>query len=177
MTNKKASQDPNTMDPGVYNSLVGRARLRSIRLTESRFELKPEGLNLDPDSWRNNVSAETLETFLGPDSKSLYGILGFEAACRQGRKRVLSVRGTYLVSYKIEGECEAPACELFVERVGKVATYPYFRALVATLTSQAGLMMQPLPVMSLAPRSVISAANLQELEPDHARKRRTKLET
>lgn len=165
------------MDPKVYNSLVSRARLRSIRLTGSRFELKPEGLDLDPEAWRNNVKAEAVETFLEPESGSLYGILGFEAVCRQARKRVLTVGGTYLVSYKIEGECAAPACELFVERVGKVATYPYFRSLVATLTSQAGLMMQPLPVMSFAPRSVSSAAALEEAKSVSEGKRPSKSTT
>jgi hypothetical protein len=158
-------QDPNTMDPKVYNNLVARAHLRSIRLTGSKFEMKPEALDLDPDAWRNNVSAGVIETFLEPESGSLYGVFGFEVACRQNRKRVLSASATYIISYKIEGDCDAGACELFVERVGKLATYPYFRTLVATLTSQAGLTMRPLPVMSFAPRSVESATNLNETSP------------
>lgn len=156
------AHDPHKMDPHTYNSIVARAHLRTIRLTASRFEMKPEALDLDPDAWRNNVTAGVLESFLEPESGSLYGVFGFEVVCRQGRKRVLSTNATYLVSYKIQGECDQAACELFVERVGKLATYPYFRGLVASLTSQAGLVMRPLPVLSFAPRSIESAANLEQ---------------
>ena len=156
------SQDPHSMDPNTYNSLVSRAHLRSIRMTASRFDMKPEALDLDPDAGRNNVSGGAVETFLEPESGSLYGVFAFEVVCRQGRKRVLSVSATYLVSYIIEGECDAAACELFVERVGKIACYPYFRGLVAALTAQASLVMRPLPVMSFAPRSVESAASLEQ---------------
>ena len=155
-------QDPNKMDPQTYNSLVSRAHLRTIRMTTSKFEMKPEALDLDPDAWRNNVSTGLLESFLETESGSLYGVFSFEVLCRQGRKRVLSVNATYLVSYKIDGECDQAACELFVERVGKIATYPYFRTLVASLTSQAGLIMRPLPVLSFAPRSVESATHLEQ---------------
>jgi len=155
------AQDPHKMDPQTYNSIVARAHLRNIRLTASRFEIKPEALDLDPDAWRNNVSASVLESFLEPESGSLYGVFLFEVICRQGRKRVLTTNATYLASYRIHGECDQAACELFVERVGKLATYPYFRGLVASLTSQAGLMMRPLPVLSFAPRSIESAATLE----------------
>lgn len=150
------------MDAQTYNNFVARAHLRSIRLTTSRFDMKPEALDLDPDAWRNNVSAGLMESFFEAESGSVYGVFGFEVVCRQGRKRVLSTSATYLVSYKIQGECDQAACELFVERVGKIAAYPYFRTLVASLTSQAGLIMRPLPVLSFAPRSVESAANLEQ---------------
>lgn len=156
------SQDPHTMDPSTYNNLVSRAHLRSIRLTASRFDLKPEALDLDPDAWLNNVGGGVVESYLEPESGSLYGVFAFEIVCRQGRKRVLSINATYLVSYFIQGECDRAACELFVERVGKIASYPYFRGLVAALTSQAGLLMRPIPVMSFAPRSVESATALKQ---------------
>lgn len=155
-------QDPHKMDPQTYNNLVARAHLRSIRMTSSKFDMKPEALELDPDAWQNNVSAGLLESFFEPESGTLYGVFGFEVVCKHARKKVLSINATYLISYLILGECEQTACELFVERVGKIATYPYFRSLVASLTSQAGLVMRPLPVLSFTPRSVESAANLEQ---------------
>jgi preprotein translocase subunit SecB len=150
------------MDPVVYNSIVARAHLRSIRMTKSQFEMKPEALDIDPDAWRHNVVAGVLDSFLESENGSLYGVFSFEVICRHGRKKVLSISATYLTSYRIQGECDANACELFVERVGKVATYPYFRSLVASLTAQAGLMMQPLPVLSFAPRTIESASQLEQ---------------
>lgn len=156
------AQDATSMDPSVYNSIVARAHLRSIRMTTSHFDMKPEALDLDPDAWRHNVVAGVLDSFLESENGALYGVFSFDVVCRHGRKRVLSVSATYLASYRIQGECDGGACELFIERVGKVATYPYFRSLVASLTAQAGLMMQPLPVLSFAPRSIDSAAVLEQ---------------
>lgn len=158
------AQDPHAMDALVYNDLVSRAHLRSIRLTGTKFDLKPEGLGLDPDAWRNNISAGLTEFFLEPESGSLYGVFAFEAVCRQGRKRVLTLGATYLTNYRVEGACAPEACALFLERVGKIATYPYFRTLAATLTSQAGLLMRPLPIMGVAPRSIEGASAMEDIQ-------------
>ena len=156
-------QDPHAADATVYNNLVSRAHLRTIRLTSSKFELKPEALGLDPDGWRNGISAALAHSFLESESGSLYGIFAFEVVSRQGRKRVLGINATYLINYRVEGDCDNNACELFLERVGKIATYPYFRSLVATLTSQAGLLMPPLPIMGVAPRSIEGAGILDDI--------------
>jgi hypothetical protein len=134
-------------------------------MTTSKFEMEPEAFDLDPDAWRNNVSAEVVQTFLEKETGALYGVFTFEAVCRHARKKVLSISTTYLVSYKVQGACDNVACELFVERVGKMANYPYFRSIVSALTSQAGLTTRPLPVLSFAPRSVESAASLEESSP------------
>lgn len=150
------------MDPQTYNSLVTRAHLSNIRMTSSKFDMKPEALGLDPDAWQNNVSAGLIESFFESETGRLYGVFGFDVICKYARKKVLSINATYLISYKIVGECDQDACELFVQRVGKIATYPYFRSLVAALTSQAGLIMRPLPVLSFTPRSVESASNLEQ---------------
>ncbi|WP_458732945.1 hypothetical protein [Sphingobium xenophagum] len=156
-------QDPHAADATVYNNLVARAHLRTIRLTASKFELKPEALGLDPDGWRNGISAALAHSFYEPESGSLYGIFSFDVICRQGRKRVLSINASYLTNYRVEGDCDGDACELFLERVGKIATYPYFRTHVATLTSQAGLLMQPLPIMGVAPRSIEGAGVMDDI--------------
>ena len=157
------AQDPHAADATVYNNLVSRAHLRTIRLTTSKFELKPEALGLDPDGWRNGLSAALAQSFLEAESGSLYGIFVFDVVCRQGRKRVLGINATYLTNYRVEGDCDDKTCELFLERVGKIATYPYFRTLVATLTSQAGLLMQPLPIMGVAPRSIEGASIMDDI--------------
>lgn len=157
-------QDPHAADATVYNNLVARAHLRTIRLTTSKFELKPEALGLDPDAWRNGISAALVQSFFEAESGSLYGVFAFEVACRQGRKRVLGINATYLTNYRVEGDCDGASCELFLERVGKIATYPYFRTHVATLTSQAGLLLQPLPIMGVAPRSIEGASIMDDIQ-------------
>lgn len=161
-------KDPHKVDPAAYNSVVGRTVLRGIRLTETRFDIKPEALELDPSTWRNSISGEAVEVFTDPEIGKLYGIFLFEVVCRHRRKRLLSTSARYLVSYQVTGDFDPEIGELFVERVGRVVAYPYFRAVVASLVSQAGIQMPPLPIISLAPRSVASARDLEELGPAKA---------
>lgn len=153
--------DPHAIDAKVYNELVARAHLRNIRLTGNRFDLRPEALQLDPESWRHSIEGQVEECFLEPETGALYGIVAFGVSSRHARKRVLSATATYMVSYRIQGEGDAEACELFMDRVGKVAAYPYFRTLVATLVAGAGMNMPPLPIYSLAPRTLASAAGME----------------
>lgn len=155
-------RDPGVVDPASYNSVVGRTEVKGIRLLDSRFEIKPEALGVDPSEWRKSVNFELGEVGVSSSGR-LYGVLQFEVVCRQGRKRVLHAIGRYLATYHVNGECSEEDGETFISRVGRVAVYPYFRSLVATLVAEAGLQMPPLPMISLAPRSLGSAAELATL--------------
>lgn len=158
-------KDPHKADAAKYNDVVGRTVLRGIRLTDTRFDVKPDISGLDPSTWTNALRGESLETFCDPESGRLYGVFLFEVVCRHKRKRVLSVTAHYLVTYQVTGIFDDEIGTLFVERVGRVAAYPYFRALVASLTSQAAMQLPPLPIISAAPRSVNSAKDLREFGP------------
>lgn len=157
------SRDPQQVDARSYNAVVGRTEIRGIRLLESRFEIKPEALEVDPSAWRKTVNFEVGEVVVTQETGKLYGVLQYEVICRHGRKRILGATARYLVSYHVHGGCSQADGEVFVERVGRVAVYPYFRSLIATLVADAGVQMPPLPVISLAPRPLASAAELVEL--------------
>jgi preprotein translocase subunit SecB len=154
--------DPQQVDAKAYNSVVGRTTLGSIRLTESRFDMKPDALASDPDTWRKEIRADPLEVIADLESNRLYGVFHFDLACRHRRKKVLSCSARFIITFKVEGAFEASVGELFVQRVGKVMAYPYFRSTVAELVSQAAIQMAPLPMISLQPRNVKSAAELEE---------------
>lgn len=159
------ARDPHKVNAVAYNSVVERALLRSIRLTECRFDMKPEALDADLAVWQKDIRGDVEEVFFDRDNGRLAGFFVFEAILRFRRKRVLVVSAKYLVTYKVSGEIETDIGELFVERVGRVVAYPYFRSVVATLAAQAGLQMPPLPIISLAPRTVKSVADLEEQGP------------
>jgi preprotein translocase subunit SecB len=163
--------DIQKVDATSYNSVVGRTEMRGIRLLENRFEIKPEALEVDPSAWRKAVNFEIGEVVVTQDTGRLYGVLHYEVVCRHGRKRVLSATARYLVTYHVHGACSQGDGEVFIARVGRVAVYPYFRSLIATLVADAGVQMPPLPMMSLAPRPLASAAELVEPgQPEDARK-------
>ncbi len=158
-------RDPRQVDAGSYNAVVGRTEMRGIRLLNSRFEIKPDALEVEPSAWRKVVNFDLGEIVVAEDTGRLYGVLHYEVICRHGRKRLLSANASYLVTYHVNGQCSQADGEVFIGRVGRVAVYPYFRSLVATLVANAGLQMSPLPVISLAPRPLSSAAGL--VENDH----------
>jgi hypothetical protein len=155
------AQDPHSVNPAAYNKLVGRAVLRGIRLTETRFEMKPEALELDHKVWKRSLSGELLDHFTDAERGLVLGSLLFEVTFRHRRKRILHAAARYVVTYHVNDPGEPDVGRLFVERVGRVAAYPFFRVIVATLSSQAGVQLPPLPMISLQPRSVKSAANFE----------------
>jgi hypothetical protein len=159
------ARDAHSVDAASYNALVGRATLTNIRLTEAKFDIRPDALSTEPDTWRKEIRAEPVEVFADAETGKLYGSFLFELICRHRRKKVMSCSARYLVSYRVHGGCEPAIGELFVERVGKVVVYPYFRATVAQLTAQSAVQMPPLPIISLAPRSVKSATELEDTHP------------
>jgi hypothetical protein len=125
--------------------------------------MKPEAIEVDAHLWRNAIDPQVIEVVASEDSERLYGLLSFDVVCRHRRRRVLSTSGRYLVTYHVNGGCDPELGQVFIRRVGLVATYPYFRAMVAGLVSQAGIQMPPLPILSFAPRSLGSARNLEPL--------------
>lgn len=129
-------------------------------MTSCRLDLKADSLDVFPHAWKKRLN-ESVQAFADVEASSLYGMFVFELSCRHGRKKMLTVEATYLVSFAVDGRTDEAAGELFVERVGRVAAYPYFRGLVAQLVSEAGVTLPPLPIISAAPRTIRSAQDLE----------------
>lgn len=142
------------VDAKVYNAAVGNATLRGIWMTESRFDLNPQALETEPDvPLSHTLRTHKPEVSVDQDG-TIRGFVRFEAASRRRRKRVLHVSAKYFISYRVEGGCDQRMAELFMDRVGKLAAYPYFRALVASLAAQAGAQVPTLPILSFKPRNI-----------------------
>ncbi len=142
-----------SIDPKVYNAVIARTTLRGIWMTESRFDMKPQALENADVPLKHTVRSQVEEVVNGADGV-LFGFLRFEATARNKRQRAIHVTAKYFVSYAVEGGCDEMSAKLFIERVGRLAAYPYFRALVSSLVAQAGAQVPPLPIVSFQPRSV-----------------------
>lgn len=158
MTRPNEKQD--AVDPEDYNSIVARAVVRGIRMIKSGFDMKPDALGAEKER-RYAVDVEQVAHDWDETQGRLAGVFRFTATCHTGRTRVLKVQADYIVSYRVEGACEADAAELFVARLGPFAAYPYFRALFGILSSHAGLMAPPLPILAEAPRRIARAEKLE----------------
>lgn len=150
-------------DPAAYNRLVSHAKVQSIRLINSRYDLKPSALAGSREDWSYNVSYQLLDWHCDNEALMLSGTWEYTATCMQGRRKLLTVTAKYLVTYRLSAISDEAAGLSFMERVGKFAAYPYFRSTFAILTQQSAILLHPLPVISEQPRWVTPPEPTQDL--------------
>ncbi len=149
-----AMDDPVAIDTKVYDALISGARLLGIWMTESRFDMNPQALDagaLMSHSLRTLPAEVTVEP-----GGTISGFIRFEAVSRHKRRRVIHATARYFVSYRIGDALDEATARLFVDRVGRLAAYPYFRALVSSLVAQAGAQVPTLPILTVSPHHVRS---------------------
>jgi hypothetical protein len=136
----------------ALTGMIRTASLNNIRLTGSIFEMEPEAVSLAPSEWKHELSAGVTECISRPEHRTLFGACGFRVVSQTGGgEQILAISATYLVSYQIDGEHGMPVFRQFLEEVGKPTIYPYFHALSAALTAQAGILLGPLPTIGVGP--------------------------
>ena len=133
--------------PAEYNAVARNAKILSIALMESTFEMKDEYF-IDPKSHKFVFGSECKQTrYLAKRGIGL-GHFICSVSVRHGRKKVLKVRLVYLIMYENLRDKNREAVLAFVELIGKFATYPYFRTHVSQLSWESGANLPVLPVIS-----------------------------
>ena len=154
MAKEPENSKKDQVDAPAFNQVAAHARIAGIRLMSSRFDMKPEALDGYDEAWKLRQKHELVDWLCDNDENVLRGSFDFEASSLRDRKKLISLKGRYLCTYRLSDICDADAGMHFLERVGRFAAYPYFRSLFATVTQQAGLMIPPLPVIQEQPRWV-----------------------
>lgn len=134
------------LTPAAYNSLVAAARLRDIRLLKADFSVDPNSLE-HQDNWKLTQTCEIQLAEFNAEAELLVTFVDAAATCKFKNKKIVTVRCRYIVVYDVQGKPEALAVNAFARRVARFAAYPYFRAHVAEISSQAGLRLPPLPII------------------------------
>lgn len=153
------STDVATLDPQSYNKVVSHAKISDIRLINSKFDMRPEAVEMADRTWTFALSDQLEDWTCNNEKGELTGVYSYSASCLEGRKKLLTVTGRYLSSYTLSDLCNEEAGRQFLIRVGRFAAYPYFRSIFAAITQQSGLLLPPLPVISDGPRWVNSPAD------------------
>lgn len=137
-----------------YNAVIQSAELVDIRLTSSKFDVKDEYYLLKRGGKNENKKVlkfemgGTLVEFDYLDTEGLvFGHFEWSAFGNKGRRRLLSIKSRYLVIYTAAKDLEAPYVEAFLANVGRFASFPYFRSLVATYSAAASADLPILPVL------------------------------
>lgn len=131
-----------------YNKATRLARLSSIVLEKVDFRVLPDALRVDASALKRELNVETeLLSYEFEDGECIASI-SWTISLRDKRKKVASCKASYVIFYhELKGFSE-DIIKMFIDHVGKTATYAYFRALYAQLDWSANLGSPPLPVMS-----------------------------
>lgn len=156
---KKSS--PPKVDPDSYNSLVRAAKLVTIQLVESSFKVIPEYFSKASTQNKKRGFHCDLENITIDLEKGVFWTnFVWRTYVKDGRKTLFKLDCDYLCAYAAEelvpgsvAALEKRNVDLFLERIGKVATYPYFRAMASQYSWAANADLPMLPVLKSFPVS------------------------
>ena len=147
-----------------YNKATRLAKLSSILLEKLDFKTSPAALQVDASDLKRELNVQT--EILGYDlpEGDCVATIAWTIVLRHKRKKVASCNVTYIVVYREIKNFSEDIIKMFIDHVGKTATYAYFRALYAHLDWSANLGSPPLPVMSFLPTARDMRAQEQQEE-------------
>lgn len=136
-----------------YNAVVDAAELADVSLISCDFHIQPE--YFEQKALQKDGAGKLKYSFGGTlggfQFHSEEGLVGGEYAwnltARAGRKHLAKLRCVYICYYTgLEGHDEAAAIA-FLKRVGRFATFPYFRAFTSQISWNSGADLPILPVV------------------------------
>lgn len=137
----------------AYNSVVADAELRDITLIFTTFVIKPDyyKLALEDEDTASKVKRELDSNFSAftydAERRLLGGQFDWSVEATFGRRKLLNARASFIVSYENVPDVDGVHMEAFIKRVGRFATYPYFRSLVSQFSWESKAELPPLPVL------------------------------
>jgi len=148
-------------NPETFNALVAVANIAAVNLmdVESSYDIS----SFDPNSELTIKINIKLEHVAQQDSgynelDAIQGVFKYEVSCAFEDKKIAHFVARYATTYVVNATPNEDDVRHFMNRVGKHAAYPYFRALCAVMGEQAGVPLPPLPVISDQPQKIIRQA-------------------
>lgn len=135
----------------AYNKVARNAQLRGIVLFESNFFMLPQyAIEVAKEDTKQELSFDSKYRELDVD------IEGGGATCEWTwhvaavlkRKKNLFIQAKYVLFYDGISECDKESISMFMRKVGKFASYPYFRAHVHHVSGEANASLPILPTIS-----------------------------
>lgn len=132
----------------VYADLSVSARLRDIKLINCEYLIKPEVFDVLDDLENMGFFGESSGFHFDGETGILIGHYRWTAEVRHGRKKVLKLVSEYLVAYTGMEGFDSDYARFYFEKVGRFATYPYFRSEFSHHSSASGILLPPLPSLN-----------------------------
>lgn len=136
-------KDVNSRD---YNAAIGSVVLTDIKLVDMTFQVMSKYWNSNAE--RKFSYGIELERFnFSTEDGDALGVFACNVSAAIEEELALHAMAKYLIVYSgLSGHTENTAKTL-LDGVGRIAVYPYFRSLVATLSWNSGANLPPLPVL------------------------------
>jgi hypothetical protein len=144
------ANDAFTLDHNEYSKVSRMAQLREIKLIASTYLVRPEAFAVDQDieNMRNSFTGKCSDFLFDEADGLVWGRFQWIAEIKSRRKSCLKLTCEYLVLYSEVFECDAQHVETYFRKVGRFATYPYFRATFSHSVGETGIFLPPLPTLA-----------------------------
>lgn len=143
-----ASESAAEFDNGTYKELTVAARLQDIRLISSDYVIRPEVFEALEDLENMVFSGAPTGFHFDSETGLMIGNYRWAAEVKLGRRKVLKLTSEYLVAYTGMASFEERYVRMYFKKVGRFATYPYFRSDFSHHSSSSGIMLPPLPSLN-----------------------------
>lgn len=144
------ADDLGEIDPRVYNQVARCAKIVSVQLIESSFQILPDFFRLD-EGVMLNINFHDAYSSFNEENRFTSTMFEFEAFKKGGRRKLFTVKSSFVVYYYIPAECDATHATAFSRKTGLLAAYPYFRSHVAHICAMANANIPILPTISSMP--------------------------
>jgi len=134
-----------------YNAAAGSAQLGYIVLLKSEFSVESElvalSLSGDAQDASPSFTGQIADFSFDAEEGVAQGVFQWDASVKLDRKTVLKLKTSYVVVYSEMKTKNAAAVFHFVRRVGRYASFPYFRQHASHCFASANLSLPVLPVL------------------------------
>ena len=154
MSSKKKNEEAKlaevsaNFDNEIYTEFTIAARLKDIKLTDCNYSIKPQVFEAIEDLDCLGFFGEPTGFHFDSETGLMLGYYRWTAEIKHGRKKVLKLISEYLIAYTGVSGFEETYARYYFEKVGRFATYPYFRSDFSYHSSASGIMLPPLPSLN-----------------------------
>ena len=136
-----------------YSAVAEAAEISDISLIYCQFDMQPEYRS---EKGKAEESGKNLRMFFGPSYSSLAyqpdigavgAVITWELSVKSGRRKILKLRCDYTCIYHGLEDKDEEAAKAFLRRVGRFATFPYFRSFASQLSWSSGAELPTLPIL------------------------------
>lgn len=141
------------IDIEKYNHVIESAHIADVRLIGADFDVKPSYYSIKDEAAENHESdlkhsyGCEITTNIDAERDNMYAFFKWKLDVKKGRKQYLFIKATYIAAFTLKDKVDEDLAKLFMSRVGRTTTYPFFRSLAAMFSNDSKAELPTLPLI------------------------------